>query len=453
MRRHRGGARTLKALGNLDPAPGTGAGVPATFIAIYAFAYASLWLALLTPATITLALRVGQIVPGDASHPISRVLFAGALVALVSNPIFGALSDRTRSRFGRRKPYLVIGAIGGLAALALISVAGSVGSVMLGWCLAQLAYNAVLSSLVAIVADRIPASRRGTVVGILGMCMPVGQISGTFLVQFFAPDLHLALLVPGVIGLAGVLALALSLSGAPPEVAAAPEPVDGDCDVRPVAVTEYSGPADAPTLSTRSVAAGTSPQPNRNHDFAWAWSSRMHFVVGSVFLQAYQPLLLLNMLKFNAADVPRLIFRATLVQAAMSVLWSVVAGRLSDRLRRRKPVAMVGSTLQGIGLWLVAIATSYTALLLGVAMVGIGHGVYEGVNLALVTDVLPDRGRHAAKDFGLLNIANALPQVVAPLAAPVILDASHGNYTLLFLIAGSLPLIGAALLVPLKRAR
>jgi MFS family permease len=311
--------------------------------------------------------------------------------------------------------------------LALISVAASVLTITLGWCLAQLAYNAVLSTLVAIVADRIPASRRGTVVGILGMCMPVGQISGTFLVQFFAPDLNLALLVPGGLGLVGVLALALSLSGAQPAVAA-PE-----------------------AAAARS--AGTSPRPNGNRDFAWAWSSRAHFVVGSVFLQAYQPLLLLNMFKFDAVDVPRLIFRATLVQAAMSVLWSVVAGRLSDRLGRRKPVAMVGSTVQGIGLWLVAIAPSYTALLLGVAVAGIGHGVYEGVNLALVTEVLPDRSRHAAKDLGLLNVANALPQVVAPLAAPVILHASHGNYTLLFLIAGVLPVIGAALLVPLKRVR
>jgi MFS family permease len=114
---------------------------------------------------------------------------------------------------------------------------------------------------------------------------------------------------------------------------------------------------------------------------------------------------------------------------------------------------MVGSTLQGIGLWVIGMAPSYTMLLLGAAVAGIGHGVYEGVNLALVTEVLPDRSQHAAKDLGLLNIANALPQVVAPLAAPVILDASHGNYTLLFLIAGLLPVIGAALLLPLKRAR
>ena len=377
---------------------------------------------------ITLTLRVRQIVPGDAAGPISQVLCAGALVALVSNPIFGALSDRTRSRFGRRKPYLVLGVIAGFGALTLISVAGSVRTIMLGWCLAQLAYNAVLAALVAIIADRIPASQRGTVVGILGVCMPVGQITGTFLVQLFAPDLYLALLVPGSIGLIGVLALALALSRAPAAIAA------------PEAAAAPSEPA-------------VPANPRRHRDFAWAWLSRVHFVVGSVFLQAYLPSLLLGMLKFDVADVPRLIFRATLVQAAMSVLWSVAGGRLSDRLGRRKPVAMVGSTLQGMGLWLVAIAPSYTVLLLGVAVAGIGHGVYEGVNLALVTEVLPDRGRHAAKDLGLLNIANALPQVAAPLAAPVILGASHENYTLLFLIAGALPVIGAALLVPVKRAR
>ena len=435
------GATTLKSRGKLDPARDKCAGVSAAFVATYAFAYASLWLALLTPATITLALRVRQLVSGDPAHPISQVLFAGALVALISNPIFGALSDRTHSRFGRRKPYLVIGAIGGMAALALISVAASVRTLTLGWCFAQLAYNAVLSALVAIVADRIPASRRGTVVGVLGMCMPVGQISGTFLVQFFAPDLYLALLIPGGIGLVGVLALALSLSGAQPAGAVSEAP-PASVLVSPV-----------PPTSAGAEAVGTALEPGRNRDFAWAWASRMHFVVGSVFLQAYQPLLLLNMLRFDAADVPRLIFRATLVQAAMSVLWSIIAGRLSDRLGRRKPVAMVGSTLQGLGLWLVAIAPSYSALLFGVAVAGIGHGVYEGVNLALVTEVLPDRSGHAAKDLGLLNIANALPQVVAPLAAPVILDASHGNYTLLFLIAGSLPLIGAGLLAPLKRVR
>jgi MFS family permease len=190
-----------------------------------------------------------------------------------------------------------------------------------------------------------------------------------------------------------------------------------------------------------------------HRDFFWAWSSRVLFVMGSIFLQAYQPFLLIDTLGFDASQVPSLIFRSTLVQAAMTVVWSLFAGRLSDRTGRRKSIAMAGSIIQGLGLWLIAAAPSYTTFLFGVALIGMGHGVYEGVDLALVTEVLPDRDRHAAKDLGLLNITNTLPQVVAPLAAPAILALSRGDYSLLFLVAGTAPFLGAVLLSPLKRVR
>ena len=396
---------------------------PARFIVIYALAYASLWLALLTPAIITLALRVRELAPQNATGAISLVLFTGAVAALVSNPLFGALSDRTHSRFGRRRPYLVGGASSGFVALALIGVAPSVALLCVGWCLAQLAYNAVLAAMVAIVPDQISSSQRGTVVGILGVCMPVGQIVGTYLVQLLSANLTLALLVPGALGLAGVLALAWVLPDASLARAAA-----------------------TPT-QTRPV------EPLSRRDFHWAWLSRVFFVMGSIFLQAYQPLLLIDGMGFPAAQGPKLIFRSTLVQAIMMVTWSLIAGRLSDRIGRRKPIAMAGSVIQGLGLWLIALAPSYTLFLGGVALLGVGHGVYEGVNLALVTEVLPDRARHAAKDLGLLNITNTLPQVIAPLAAPAILAVSQGDFTLLFLVAGAVPMLGAALLSPLKSVR
>src|SRR5882672_7206896 len=187
----------------------------ARFIAIYALAYAALWLALLTPAIITLALRVRQLVPGNAAEPISRVLMAGAIVALVSNPIFGALSDSTRSRFGRRRPWLVGGVLCGCASLAVIGLAPTVDRVLFGWCAAQLSFNAVLAAMVAIIPDRIPPAQRGTVVGILGVCMPIGQITGTWLVQQLSINMTLALVVPGVIGVAGVLSLAIILRQQP----------------------------------------------------------------------------------------------------------------------------------------------------------------------------------------------------------------------------------------------
>jgi MFS family permease len=413
----------------VSSAPAAEGRASARFIAIYAFAYASLWLALLTPAIISLALRVQELAPGNAAEPISWVLMTGALVALVSNPVFGALSDRTRSRFGRRRPWLVGGVLCGCAALAVIGFAPTIGVVLLGWCLAQLAYNAVLASLVAVIPDRIPPAQRGTVVGILGVCMPIGQITGTYLVQQLSFNMTWVLVVPGLIGIAGVLLLVFVLpEGAAQQTAPSPR-----------------------SPAARPAAPEVSPRDRR--DFSWAWLSRVLFTAGSCFLQAYQPFLLIEKLRLDPADVPRLIFRSTVVGAVMVVLWSLIAGRLSDRTGRRKPFVMAGSAIQGLGLWLIAASNSYTMLLFGVALTGMGHGVYEGVDLALVTDVLPDRDQHAAKDLGLLNIANTLPQVIAPLCAPAILAVSRGDYALLFAVAGAVSMLGTAVLIRLRNVR
>jgi MFS family permease len=435
-------------------------------VAIYALAYAALWLALLTPAIITLALRVRQLAPGNAAGPISKVLMAGAVVALVSNPIFGALSDSTRSRFGRRRPWLVGGVLCGCASLAVIGLAPTVNIVLWGWCAAQLAFNAVLAAMVAIIPDRVPPAQRGTVVGILGICMPVGQITGTFLVQLLVVNMTLALVVPGVIGVVGVLALVVALGreravGAPPGLAeaagACAEALPGSArglagaGVQPGPAVHAEG-VPAPVVHAEGTPSAVAV-PGSHRDFAWAWMSRVFFTTGSCFLQAYQPFFLLDALHMSPADVPRLMFNSTLVQAAMVVIWSLISGRLSDRTGLRKPFVMAGSTLQGLGLWLIAFSHSYTLLLLGVGLVGMGHGVYEGVDLALVTDVLPDRARHAAKDLGLLNIANTLPQVIAPLAAPAILEVSRGDYLLLFAVAGALAVLGSVFLLPLKKVR
>jgi MFS family permease len=403
------------------------------FVAIYTIAYAALWLALLTPAIISLALRVRQLAPDDPAGPMSRILVAGALVALISNPVFGALSDRSTSRFGRRRPFLVVGVVCGCAALVLIGLAPSIGVVLLGWCLAQFAYNAALCAMVAIVPDQIPAPQRGTVVGILGICMPIGQIGGTYLVKELSFNMMWVLVVPGLIGVAGVLLLAVVL----------PDKSRPSLPLKPAAAPRAE-PSRAPVADSR---------PRDHRDFMWALLSRVLFTTGSSFLQAYQPFFLLEKLKIDPADVPRLIFRSTLVSAAMVVVWSLLAGRLSDRTGARKPFVMAGSIVQGLGLWLVAASDSYAALLLGVALTGVGHGIYEGVDLALVTDVLPDRDQHAAKDLGFLNIANTLPQVIAPLSAPALLALSRGDYALLFAVAGAVAVLGSVVLVPLKNVR
>ena len=161
------------------------------FVLLYALGYTGTWLALLTPGLVSLALRLRQLSPVTATQDLALVLSAGAGVAIVSNPIFGHLSDRTRSRFGRRRPWLLAGMLCGTLALVIVAQARNVGVVLAGWCLAQLAFNAVLAAMVAVLPDQVPERERGTVSGIISVCLPIGQALGSVAVRATAdPHRH-----------------------------------------------------------------------------------------------------------------------------------------------------------------------------------------------------------------------------------------------------------------------
>jgi MFS family permease len=395
------------------------------FVLVYALAYTGTWIALLTPVLITISLKIRQLTPGEAAGNHSLVLSVGAFFALVSNPFFGRLSDRTTSRFGMRRPWLICGVLGGAIALLIVARADSVAAVLAGWCLAQLSFNAVLAALVAVLPDQVPAQQRGTVAGVLGTCMPLGQLAGTFVVQS-VPESTLAMfMVPALIGAAAILLLAVTL-------------VDRRLDrAQPV----------------RDTVSWYWVSPRRYPDFAWAWLSRFLVVLGTAFLTTYQPFYLTEKLGLPQSAVRGLIFHSMLVQASMVIVLSLLGGRVSDALQRRKAFVLGGAIVYAIGLWIIALADSYAMFLVGMAATGVGHGLYFGVDLALVTEVLPDRERDAAKDLGILNVTNALPQMVAPALAPAILALSGGDYAWLFFAAGAIALAGSIAILPLKSVR
>jgi MFS family permease len=399
------------------------------FIAVYALAYIGTWLALLTPVLITLALRVRELAPADAPVKQSLVLGVGAFFALIGNPLFGRLSDRTTSRFGMRRPWLLGGVLCGSAALLLIATADSITTVLIGWCLAQLAFNAVLAAIIAVLPDQIPAAQRGTVAGVLGICLPLGQVSGTFVVQSVASSTLLMFMVPAAIGMLSVLLLVVVLP---------------DRRLR----TEQLPPLGASDLREIYWVS-----PRLHPDFAWAWLSRLLLVLGTAFINTYQPFYLIDKLGQSAADTPGLIFKSILVQATAIVAVSIVCGRLSDAIGRRKVFVWTGGLVYAVGLWIIAAAPDYSVFLLGMATTGLGHGIYFSVDLALVTEVLPNRWRDAAKDLGILNVANALPQALAPALGPFILAFSGSNYTWLYAVAGFIALLAAVTILPVKSVR
>jgi MFS family permease len=144
------------------------------------------------------------------------------------------------------------------------------------------------------------------------------------------------------------------------------------------------------------------------------------------------------------------VLQGTLVQSAVVVLASVLGGRLSDRLRRRKVFVVSASAVYGVAMFLMALATDMNAFLVAMAVGGLGFGLYMAVDLALVVDVLPNPDR-VAKDLGVLNIAGALPSSIAPAIAPAILTVGGGSYSVLYGVAGVCALLGAAAVLPIRR--
>ena len=170
------------------------------------------------------------------------------------------------------------------------------------------------------------------------------------------------------------------------------------------------------------------------------------------FLVTYQAYYLLDQLGSAEDDVPHQIYLGTLVQSAALVVASPVAGRLSDRVGRRKVFVSVAAVVYAVALLRHRHADGLGGYLVGMTISGLGFGMYMAVDLALVVDVLPETGS-AAKDLGVLNIAGALPFALAPAVAPVVLALGSGSYAVLYTVAGGCALLGAAAILPVRRVR
>ncbi|MFI8193219.1 MFS transporter [Streptomyces sp. NPDC085946] len=403
-----------------SPGPATPPHAPAKLVFCLAFAQFGAYLAVLTPVMVTLALRVSRLVPeAERGAALGQVLSVGALLAMLGNPVFGALSDRTTSRFGRRRPWLIGGMTAGLAGLAVVAVGGSVPVLVLGWAVAQLGVNAALAALTACIPDLIPPRQQARVSGIVGLTISLSMIAGSALAQAFADSMALAFLVPGVVGFAAVALLAAVLKDRPARAGA----------FEPYGVREFA----------RSFWV----DPRRHPDFAWNFAGRFLVFTGISCVTSYQVYFLMDRLGYTGSAVTDKVLVGTLVMVAATVAGSLLGGQLSDRSGRRKPYVLAASLVLAVSLAMIAGAQSFGTYLAAVAVFGFGEGLYLSVDVALAAAVLPDP-EESAKDMGVLNIGNALPQSLVPIAAPALLAlGGGGNYGALFLFGAIAAVLGA----------
>ena len=416
---------------HLDTATRTPVDVPVgwPFISLYALSYAGGALLFLAPLLVSLALKVNNLVGiQDAPRNLALVTGVGSLLAMVSNPLFGRLSDRTTARMGMRRPWMLLGLAAGTLGILTVAAAPNITVVLVGWCIAQVFLNALLAAQAAVLPDQVPGNQRGIVSGVLGICLPVASVAATYLVQAFDNTELTMFLAPCLVGGLFVIVFAAKLN-------------DRRLD-----------PTDKPAWSLRQLVGSFYVNPRTSPDFAWAFTSRFMIVMAYAFLVTYQAYYLLEQVGSSQDAVPRQIYLGTLAQSAALITASLVTGRLSDRTGRRKVFVVLGAIIYAGAMLVIATADDPAGYMMGMAIGGLGFGTYMAVDLALVADVLPHTGS-TAKDLGVINIAGAMPFALAPALAPAVLSATGNSYTGLYTFAGACAVTGAAAILPIKGVR
>ncbi|WLQ07263.1 MFS transporter [Arthrobacter oryzae] len=405
------------------PSPPAPAKASRAYVIGMPIASAGLWMAVLAPALVVLAIKVSEITtPDTRAGALSLVAGVGALVALLANPLFGRLSDRTTSRFGMRKPWIVGGSLVGLASLFLLGSAADVATVLVAWVIAQLGFNAALAALVATLPDQAAPAERGRLSGLIGMTLPIGLVAAAFFAQLFDNALQMAV-VPGVVGTAVAIAFAFTFKDR--------------------VLTEKPAP-----LNLKEILGSFYFNPRIHPGLGWAWLTKFMVYIGYCAGLLYLPYFFTDHLHVAESEVTSLVFQATLVSAAGTVATSLLGGWISDRIGKRKGMVILSALIMMAGLVVIATSSTTGQVLVGQAIAGLGLGCFSAVDVALIADLLPGTQSENAKTFGVFNIAQALPQSLVPAVAfPVI---TFGGYPTLFLGGAVVGIVGAILVTRIK---
>lgn len=392
------------------------------FQIVLSLANTVVWLSILPISTILLPLQIASL---DATHRFSNLSIAtviGVLAAIITNPVAGTLSDHTTSRLGRRRPWLIGGMILASITLFFMAHATSFVTLVLWWAIFHVAANALLAALSAVIPDQVPVRQRATVSSFVSLSLPLGAVIGSVLVTRMITSTQFAYYV-----FIGVLLCVMTLF----VVILRDKPLPRE---------------DAQRFNLRTFFGGFWINPARYPDFGWAWLTRFIVYLSYYIALGYLLYFLQDAVHYQKAAQGVTIFQSILTGTLL--IASIISGILSDRLQQRKKFVMGASFVLALAFLMLAFFQTWVMVELAAAVLGVGFGAYLGVDIALITQVLPSATARG-KDLGIINIANALPQVIGSVIAAVVINAFH-SYTLLFVCAALLASLGAILIQRIK---
>lgn len=404
------------------------------YIWLMVLAQFGVFVAFITPLAISLAIRVSQLAPGREEY-LGYITGAGAFAVMLTAPFLGVASDRTRTRLGRRRPFMIGGMILGTISLVVMAVAPNVLVLGVGWVLAQLGWGQVLSNLVTSTADLLPDTQRGKVAGLTGFATQVAPVAGVVLAGSFATDNLLLFLVPGAVGVLLTLLFVLL-----------------------VHEKDSRGNIFGDKLNLAALLRKYIYNPKQYPDFSWNWLGRFLFYFGLTLNTTFTAFFFASRLGVSVAEVAGTIAVLSLAGILATTLGAIGGGFISDKLRRRRAFVFGSGIIFGAGAILMALSTDMPMLMAGSLLGSLGIGAFSAVDQALLLDVLPERDTDAGRFMGITGFATSIPQSLAPLIAPLFLAVGvsapgEKNYVLLYIFAAACTFLGGLVVLRIRSVR
>lgn len=311
---------------------------------------------------------------------------------------------------------------------ALISISPTLPTIIASWSLLQISLNCMIAPCVAILSDRVPQKYRGSMSAFYGAGQIVGQSMGTIIGSAFIDAPKTGFMIDTICwclcGIGTVLLLPRELSAAT---------------------------ADAERFDIRQIAMQFRPPTKGARDFYLALVGRLMLIFGYNMIVGYQLYVCMKYIGQDAKAAASTVSTMAVITMVVPLVVPLVSGPISDRIGKRKLPVFVSSTIIAIGIAVPWVLKSQFSMFVYAALMGLGYGIYMVVDQALNVDVLPNPNE-AGKALGILNLANTLGQVIAPIVVSSIVVAT-GGYFLVFPIAIAAVTIGAVVILFIKKVK
>lgn len=382
----------------------------AWFIAVYTAITFGANLTMLAPMLFGLAYKIQLVDPNGKEASLGLVVGIGALVNIVVTPLVGVLSDRTRTRFGRRRPWVASGIVVCAAAGAAIALAPSILMIAVAWVVYIVGLACILSALAPVLADQVPQSQRGKVGALSGVSTQLAGVVASVAGSLLTGNVLLMFLLPPIVLLVAFVLYLFAIPDPPAADSVVHEPIS-------------------------QVFKQLIFNPRKHRDFTLVWLGRFLLQVGMTFFSTYQLYFLLDRIGLTPETAGRQLALVGGIGILVTTGFAIVGGILSDRMQRRKVFIYLAAALAATGLTIMAFAPDVLMYAVATLFILAAAGLFGSVDLALASDLVPDRAE-SGRWMSILNVAGYIPSAVAPVVAPLILLTGGGqNYTALYLTA------------------